>query len=338
MGRGWSQAELAERAGISRAAVSAIEIQRLVPSVAAALSLATVFDCRVEELFAVPQANPGQPVWASPPSDDHCRFWHAEVAGRTILYPTEDTVLGVIGHDGLYEHGLFQSRNGSLAEHTLVMASCDPAAAMLATELARKTPFRLLVLPRSSSDALRMLGEKLVHVAGVHLAKAGQKRGNASIVKERLGVGYSLMHVARWEEGVAVAPNLGIKTVTSALRKKLRWVGREPGSGARQCLDELFEDRAAPRLQARDHRGVAEAIRCGWADVGVCVRLVSEEAGLKFLSVRNETYDLCFPTDSEGDPRIKALLEIVRSESYRTLLSELPGYEVAQAGELERVK
>jgi DNA-binding XRE family transcriptional regulator len=35
--RGWSQAELARRAGISRAAVSAIEVNRLVPSVTAAL-------------------------------------------------------------------------------------------------------------------------------------------------------------------------------------------------------------------------------------------------------------------------------------------------------------
>src|SRR4051794_29327800 len=49
--RGWSQAELAHRAGISRTAVSAIEVNRLVPSVAAALSLANALDCSVEELF-----------------------------------------------------------------------------------------------------------------------------------------------------------------------------------------------------------------------------------------------------------------------------------------------
>jgi DNA-binding XRE family transcriptional regulator len=49
--RGWSQAELARRSGISRAAVSAIEINRLVPSVVAGLSLARVFSCSVECLF-----------------------------------------------------------------------------------------------------------------------------------------------------------------------------------------------------------------------------------------------------------------------------------------------
>ncbi len=51
LARGLSQADLAVQSGLSRPAVSAIEIGRLVPSVAAALALARVFGCSVEELF-----------------------------------------------------------------------------------------------------------------------------------------------------------------------------------------------------------------------------------------------------------------------------------------------
>ena len=337
VGRGWSQAELARRAGISRAAVSAIEIERLIPSVAAALSLAAAFGCRVDALFSLNGAAGIEPAWAWPAATDPCRFWHAEVGGRTLLYPVEATGLGVVGHDGIYQHGTIEAHSQNLPEQTLVMASCDPAAALLAAELARSSPYRLLVLPRSSSEALRLLGQKFVHLAGVHLARAGQKKGNAAAVKKQLGPGYSLLRVARWEEGLAVAPGRGIKSVGGALRQKLRWVGREAGSGARQCLDELFENREAPRREARDHRGVAEAIRCGWADVGVCVRLVSEDAGLEFLSVRDETYDLCIATASADDPRIQVLIAAVRSEGYRRLLGELPGYDARHAGELENI-
>ena len=337
LARGWSQAELARRAGISRAAVSAIEIERLVPSVAAALSLAGAFGCRVDGLFSLNAAPAAVPDWAWPPSGDLCRFWHAEIGGRTLLYPVEAGSLGVIGHDGIYNSGLFEPRSEILPEQTLVMASCDPAAALLAAELASATAYRLLVVPRSSSEALRLLGRNLIHVAGVHLAKAGQRRGNAAAVKTQLGPGYTLLRVARWQEGLALAPGLGVDSVAGALRKKLRWVGRETGSGARQCLDELLEDRETPRRVARDHRGVAEAIRCGWADVGVCVRLVSEDAGLEFLGVRDETYDLCFPSESVGDSRIEALVSAVRSESYRRLLGELPGYDTRRAGELEDI-
>src|SRR5258708_34233434 len=101
--------------------------------------------------------------------------------------------MGVIGHDGLYDHGLFQSRSQNLPEQTLVMASCDPAAALLAGELARATPYRLLVLPRSRSEALRVPGQKKVHAAGGHLAKAGKKTRDAAAVRKQTGPGLTLL-------------------------------------------------------------------------------------------------------------------------------------------------
>ena len=114
-------------------------------------------------------------------------------------------------------------------------------------------------------------------------------------------------------------------------------MAREVGSAARELLDELLADRRPPRRTARGHRGVAEAIRCGWADIGVCLRLASEEAGLDFLSVRQEQYDYCYPAELEGDPRIRALVETVRSSTYRGLLGDLPGYDAAATGELQKI-
>ncbi|HEY3964139.1 MAG TPA: helix-turn-helix domain-containing protein, partial [Planctomycetaceae bacterium] len=187
MARGWSQAELARRAGISRAAVSAIEIERLIPSVAAALFLAEAFGCRVDALFSLNGAVGPRTEWAWPATSDPCRYWHAEIAGKVLLYPVEASGGGVIGHDGIFSQGVFEPRSQNLPEQTLVLASCDPAAGLLAAELARTTPMRLLVIPRSSSAALRLLGQNLVHAAGVHLAKAGTKRGNAAAVKRQLG-------------------------------------------------------------------------------------------------------------------------------------------------------
>jgi molybdate-binding protein len=101
--------------------------------------------------------------------------------------------------------------------------------------------------------------------------------------------------------------------------------------------DELRGSRPAPRLSARDHRGIVEAIRNGWADVGVCVRLACEEGQLGFLSIACEPYDLCFRTADAGDPRLVALVRAVQTSEYRRLLSELPGYELQQTGEVEHV-
>src|SRR5260370_7408049 len=90
--RGWSQVDLASRAGISRAAVSAIEISRLVPSVAAALSLAMAFGCTVEDLFG--EGNAGQPdalSWAWAIAKEPCRYWQAPVGGPLLSYPPQPT-------------------------------------------------------------------------------------------------------------------------------------------------------------------------------------------------------------------------------------------------------
>jgi molybdate-binding protein len=93
--------------------------------------------------------------------------------------------------------------------------------------------------------------------------------------------------------------------------------------------------RISPKLVAHDHRGVANAIRCGWADIGVCLRLTAEEAGLHFLSVREESYDLCYPDSLSADPRVQALLSVLRSPGYRRLLGDLPGYDASTTGELQ---
>jgi molybdate-binding protein/DNA-binding XRE family transcriptional regulator len=328
--RGWSQEELARKAGLSRAGVSAIETSRLVPSAAAALALARAFGCRVEDLFRLPGDAPGEVAWAWPPRREDGRYWLAEVSGRARRYPVEPGPLGLVGHDGFWCAGRGEARGGSEPESTLVVACCDPAVGLLAEELARHSSVRLIVLPRSSRAALQLLGRGLVHAAGVHLARAGD--GNAGAVSDQLGTGYRLLRVARWEEGIALAPRARVASARAAVGARLRWVGREEGSGARQCLDELLGRDRTPRRLAHDHRGVAEAIRCGWADAGICLRLASEEAGLDFLSVREEAYDLCFPEALADDTRLRALVAAVRSPSYRRALDDLPGYDSSETG------
>jgi molybdate-binding protein len=327
--------------------------------VAAALSLADVLECSVEELFGVGSAPADSPSqWAWPPSPPGgaggtnftLRYWCGKVAGRTMFYPVEATPLGELPHDGMATlaspplplkgrgPGSEKSSEDRLAEKTLVMAGCDPAAGLLARLYEQTTGFRMLVFTRSSRQALELLQQGLVHVAGVHLASADQHDGNAAAVRQIVSQPATLLRVTEWEDGIAVGPGIRTaSTVRGLLRNRLTWIGREPGSGARQCLDELLDDRPSPRRIARDHRGVAEAVRCGWADAGVCLRLVAEEAGLRFLPIRNEGYDLCYTSAVAGDPRVQSLVRVVQSHEFRQLVSELPGYDSRSAGDLSEI-
>src|SRR4029079_15670670 len=105
-----------------------------------------------------------------------------------------------VAHDGVLAYGRLQSQPHQSPTETLVMACCDPAVGLLVRELAMISHVRLRVLKRSSSEALRLLGAGLVHLAGVHLAAGGKAGGNGQIVRERLGQGYCLLKMARWQE------------------------------------------------------------------------------------------------------------------------------------------
>ena len=54
------------------------------------------------------------------------------------------------------------------------------------------------------------------------------------------------------------------------------------------------------------------------------MRLCAEDAGLRFLPVRTESLDLCFSATIERDPRIQALIRLLRSRSHRRLIDKLP--------------
>ena len=178
---GWSQAELARRADIPRTSVSAIEGDRLTPSVTAALALARVLECSVEELFGggVSARTPAGPEWAWKPRVEPCRYWEAEVNGLRLLYPVEALALNAVPHDGVWQGGIGRDTGPTAAETTLVVACCDPAAGLLAAGYARACGFRLLVLPRGGTAALDLLKRGLVHVAGLHRSTDEHPDGNA---------------------------------------------------------------------------------------------------------------------------------------------------------------
>jgi len=328
--RGLTQAELAARAGISRTAVTAIEGAKLVPSVATALSLAAALECTVEDLFRPSTQATEVESWAWPPATNSTHCWQAEVSGRTLKYPAAATPMLA----ALPDSSAVNSPNSSTdSRETLVLACCDPAAGLLASQFQLATGMRLIVIPRSSAQSLELLRQGLVHLAGLHLATADYPDRNVDAVRMELGNEYELLRLSHWQEGVALASSSRHRSVHSVLSAKLKWIGREEGSGARQCLDQLLHSRRMPRCVAKNHLGVASAIQSGWADAGVCVQLVCEEAGLRFIPVQKEAYDVCYANSFASDRRLKAFQSVVRSKAYRKLLSMLPGYDTSETGD-----
>ena len=248
-----------------------------------------------------------------------------------MLYPVENLSLNSVPHDGVWHEGLGHDAGAQTAETTLILSCCDPAAGLLAGEYARASGFRLIVISRGGGEALDLLKRGLVHVAGLHRSTLEWPNRNAETVRRQLGAGFRLVRVAQWQEGLVTAGGSQSHSPKAVAKSARRWALREAGSAARECLDELCVK--LPGRTVHSHTAVAEAVRGGWADAGICVQLAAEEAGLNFIPVRTETLDFCYSHASQHDPRIQALVGLLHSRSYRRLLGELPGYDARQTGE-----
>jgi len=333
--RGWSQDELSVLAGVPRSSVSAIEAWRLTPSVTAAQAVAAALECRVEELFgAGTDKTAEEAAWAWGPPSGAGRFWVAEVGGRKWLFPVETLAGSSLAHDGICRDEILLESGGWDASKTLVLAGCDPAAGLLAAEYAAASGFRLLAFTRGGSAALELLQKEVVHVAALHRSTVERPERNAETVREKLGGSYRLLRSAEWEEGIVLSAQDHTRSISACAKQVRQWAMREAGSAARECLDDLLGKAHAPKRVMLSHQAVVEAVRGGWAEAGVCVRLCAEDAGLRFLPVRKESLDLCFSSAMERDPRVQALIRLLRSRAHRRLIDELPGYDSSHTGEM----
>ncbi len=336
--RGWSQEDLSLRAGVPRSSVSAIEAGRLTPSVTAALAVAQALECSVEELFG-PGGTPvvADVAWAWEPQMDSGRYWEAEVGGRKWLYPVETLSGSAWAHDGICREKVLHERSDWDAAQTLVLAGCDPAVGLLAAEYGAASGFRLLAFTRGGGSALELLKQGVVHVAALHRSTVEQPERNSETVRAKLGGGYRLLRSAEWQEGIALPAADHTRSVTACAKQVRQWAMREAGSAARECLDDLLGKSQTSKRVMLSHQAVVEAVRGGWAEAGVCVRLCAEDAGLRFLPVRSESLDLCFSAAMERDPRVQALIRLMRSRAHRRLVDELPGYDARHTGEMVTV-
>src|SRR3954453_18733385 len=180
-GAGLSQATLAERAGISRQAVGAIEAGRHRPSVDAGMGLANAVGRAVGELFAAPAAEP-VPVFG--PVAEGGGVLAARVGARLVYAPARDALAieGWPRAKAVMRDGRPEPLPGSDLDG-LVLVGCDPALGVAAAMLPGSGPHRLVALSGSTATALAAMRDGRAHAALVHGPARGLPAPPAGVLR-----------------------------------------------------------------------------------------------------------------------------------------------------------
>jgi len=347
--RGLSAIQLAAFVDVSRQTIYAMEAGTYVPNTALALKLAKALDSTVEQLFRlsgedearplrcetasflpgaeVPQ--PGQPVQL-------CRIDDRLLANAPSpvpwYFPTADAV--VSEHrplPGKAKVQIFQTEDDF--SNRILVAGCDPGISVLARHV-QPAGVELVLAHRNSSEALELLKQGSVHIAGTHLKHDGFPKSALAVIS-----------FAVWEEGIVTAGGnpKSIRAIDDLARRDVSIVNREEGSGCRALLDSQLRQAGIPvtkvqgyQRMAGGHLAAAWEVRTGTADCCIATRAAARVFGLGFAPLVSEQYDLVVRKKYLDTPSMQNLLDTLSRSKFRRELEGLGGYDARTAGDLKK--
>ena len=213
----------------------------------------------------------------------------------------------------------------------------------------RESGCGLASLPEGSKAGLRRLtrGEVMIAAINLHGLESDDVQANVSAVADAPGLHDAvLISFARREQGIVTAPGnpLKLSDIASAAKSHARLAQRPPGAGAQLLLLALL---ARANIAANDlalmtpvcatGMDIAQAVRSNRADCGIATRSVALAAGLNFLPITWEHFDLVLRQRNYFLPGPQALFGFMRTAALRERAMEFGGYDIDAIGAVRLV-
>jgi len=203
----------------------------------------------------------------------------------------------------------------------------------------------LAMLPEGSEAGYRrfLAGEVIATAIHFHPIDDPDGDGNVATVAAEPGLYDAvLIAFAKRRQGLITARGnpLALNSIADAVRCRARFAMRPPGAGARQLLLSLMQreglrpDEIGTAVGAATGPDVAQAIRAGHADCGLATQAVAEAAGLDFVPLEIERFDLLMRQRDSYRAPLQALLALLRTPAFSVRARELGGLDVNDAGDV----
>lgn len=190
-------------------------------------------------------------------------------------------------------------------------------------------------------------GETVAAAIHLHAIDNAKADANVASLKSRSDLHDAVMIAfCRREQGFLVAAGnpQKLNSIDDVISKRARIATRPKGAGAQLLLLALL-DRAKASLDrlavvapvAPTGPDIAQAIRAGRADIGIATRGVANAAGLDFVPIVWEPFDLVMRQRDYFQPPLQALLKFLQSDEFAARARELGGYDIQSAGSVRFV-
>ena len=215
----------------------------------------------------------------------------------------------------------------------------------LALELLAKSSFaelNIVTIPVGSLNGLVALRQGMCNATGCHLYDSASGEFNTSFVRHFFpDKQMVLVTLAHREQGL-ILPSGNPDQVTGLqdLRRGLRFINRNPGSGTRLWLDgQLHSLGLSPHQilgyanEVSTHTEVARAIHHGLARIGLGIQAAAATFQLDFIPLFQERYDVVMENEQLSDNQLAPLFDNFYSAEFRQGVACLAGYDTTHLGD-----
>ena len=207
----------------------------------------------------------------------------------------------------------------------------------------RESNCGLATLAVGSEAGLQRFLAGEVTAAAIHLHALDDAHADANVTAMRAQHLYDavLIGFCRREQGLLVAPGnpLKLRTIEDVARRGARLAVRPKGAGAQLLLLALlaqaniaYGDLDTLSPVSPTGPDIAQAIRGGRAQCGVATRSVANAAGLDFVPLLWEQFDLVMRQRDYFQPPMQTFITFLRSSELTARANEMGGFDLAPLG------
>ena len=232
-----------------------------------------------------------------------------------------------------------------IKNNIIVTGSHDLVLDILRNELQEEfSNFNLISFNVGSMGGLFALKQKRTHLATAHLLDPESGEYNLPYIKKMCPQReLKVVNLTYREQGIMVKRGnpKNIKGIDDLVKKDIKFINRQKGSGTRVLLDYLLKKKSINPLdipgysqEVYTHLMVASAVAEGNVDTGLGILSAARVFGLDFVPVIKERYDIIIPKEYYSSLKIQKILTIIKSRKFKKKVLILEGYDLSQSGKV----